>query len=34
MVTALDEDHRVLRVRHLLDAEAGYVCDLVLEGVS
>jgi hypothetical protein len=34
MVTALDEDHRVLRARHLLDAEAGYVCDLVLEGAT
>jgi hypothetical protein len=31
-ITALDEEHRVLRVRHLLDADAGYVCDLVLEG--
>ncbi len=30
-VTALDEAYRVLAVRHLLDARAGYRCDLVLE---
>jgi len=31
-VTARGADYRLLRVRHLLDAEAGYVCDLLLEG--
>jgi hypothetical protein len=31
-VTARAEQYRVLRARHLLDAEAGYVCELTLEG--
>ncbi len=28
---ARGEDHRVLRVRHVLDAESGYRCELLLE---
>ncbi len=31
-VKARGEDWRVLRVRHLLDADAGYRCELTLEG--
>jgi hypothetical protein len=31
-VTVDDTPWRALRVRHLLSADAGYVCDLVLEG--
>lgn len=31
-VTLRGEDFRILRVRHVLDAESGYLCDLVLEG--
>ena len=31
-VRARGEDYRVLRVRHVLDADSGYRCDLVLEG--
>lgn len=30
-VKARGTDHRVLRVRHLLDAESGYLCELLLE---
>lgn len=31
-VTVREEDLRIVRVRHCLDARAGYVCDLELEG--
>ena len=32
VISARGEPHRVLFVRHLLDARDGYVCDLVMEG--
>ena len=31
-VTLRGENFRIVRVRHVLDAEHGYLCDLVLEG--
>jgi phage protein D len=31
-VKARGADYRILRARHVLDADAGYVCDLLLEG--
>jgi hypothetical protein len=31
-VRARGQDYRVLRVRHVLDADSGYRCDLLLEG--
>lgn len=31
-VKARGQDYRVLRARHVLDAESGYRCDLLLEG--
>jgi hypothetical protein len=31
-VKARGEDYRVLRARHVLDADSGYRCDLLLEG--
>jgi hypothetical protein len=32
IVKARGQDYRVLRVRHVLDADSGYRCDLLLEG--
>ena len=31
-VTARDESYRILRVRHVLDAETGFLSELLLEG--
>jgi hypothetical protein len=31
-VKARGQDYRVLRARHVLDADGGYRCDLLLEG--
>jgi hypothetical protein len=33
-VSARDEDYRLLRVRHVMDTDAGYTCDLLLEGAK
>ena len=34
VVSARGESRRVLRVRHIVDANTGYVCDLVMEGAQ
>lgn len=34
VVPARGESHRLLRVRHLVDVRAGYVCDIVMEGAG